>query len=75
MIFWNASAAGNDMCPSVIFLLKSDKVILSQQYSIQHAAWSIFLSYVAINYSQICFMIELQLLSPFYAKIQVIRLQ
>ncbi len=56
MVMWNTLAAGHDMRPSVILLLKSDKVVLNQQYCVQQAAWSIFLSYVVINYSQMCFL-------------------
>ena len=74
MIIWDKSAAGHDMLSSVSLLFKSGKVILNQQYGVQQAAWSMFLSNVLISYSHINFLTQLQSLSPFYAKIKVLSL-
>ena len=56
MVMCNTSAAGHDIRPSVILLLKYDKVVLKEQYCVEQAARSIFLSHVVINYTRMCFL-------------------
>ena len=49
MMMWSKSAAGYNMRPSIILLLKSDEVVLNQPYCVQQVDWLIFLIYMEIN--------------------------
>ena len=59
MMLCNAIAAGHDMRPSVVLLLKSDKVVLNQQYCFQQTTWLLLVIHMVTNYSQICLKVKI----------------